>query len=291
MTNKMITRKLLLVPLFVILLLDTSFAGSIDKRVEKIIDKCNKLGKIHSKDKSVFADYNQLIKACDILSGEISDTQSKIEIINVKAMCYEKLADYPARHNSILTIAELLRRNYGEDSAANYLAGIADDYYEWKKRDYVFAEKFYKEVADKFPDSQPASYCRFKLAECYWETKRLCSNKDVERAVEEYAKLIEKYRDGIWTKKSLIRLGDIYKNKNEKENKMKAVSYFRKAMDTSPKDYEDDYIHFVIGSIEYEMGNYNTAIEELKITLNRYPDSSYADECKRLIQEKEEQPR
>lgn len=156
-----------------------------------------------------------------IVEGWLSDSDSRFNEL------FKKIEQ---KKGKVWTEEDLLRGDTTKPSANFDPQTLYDAaYFNVIKGNYDLAILGFGDYINYFPRTSLAPNAQYWIAECYYE------KKDLQKASEEFEKLLQSYPTSEKTPKALYKLGLIYL---DLDNRIKANRYFGELLDKYPQSPE-----------------------------------------------------
>ncbi|MGC8764448.1 MAG: tetratricopeptide repeat protein [Brevinematia bacterium] len=219
-------------------------------------------------------DYGKAIKGFeDSLSFSQNSTSSNESMLAI-AKSYYNINDF----EKAFTYYERVYNLSVESKSTNELPSILADmaWCQIKMGNISWANRYYEELINSFPENPFTSEALFKLAEYYYNIS------DFKRSARYYSKIIELNQDKNLISLSYYWLGWCYWNMNDKP---KSIELFEKYIQLFPDgEYVPDVL-LRISTIYYEWNNLKLSRETLERLVKTYPSSYEAEKARLLLSE------
>lgn len=160
---------------------------------------------------------------------------------------------------------------------------------EFKDKNYEEAVKLYKELADKYPDSEMADYALLMVAVNYdWIAARDNDATALKKEEESLQRLIKNYPGSMRLGDAYLYLGQIYSGHGGVKTKAvdckKAVEFYKLAIKNTYRDWVRAQAEVRIGQCHEMQGDKDKAMSIYKEVIKKYPNTDIAEEVGARIQ-------
>jgi tol-pal system protein YbgF len=160
------------------------------------------------------------------------------------------------------------------------------------KKDYTKAKEEFLEFLKAFPKSPHAPYAKLKVGECNYYLG------NYQDALKEYEEVVKRWGESKWANYAQYSIGWAYYRMKKYEEALEAWNELREKYPRSryiealdeiepkvkkevrKKEWEALYRD---AKSEYKMGNLGSSYKKFQELINKYPDSPYTEEAKKML--------
>jgi len=174
---------------------------------------------------------------------------------------------------------------------------ILGDVY-FAKGDYILARDYYKKFLKLYPNSKDVIYAKYKIALSYYMERNgyQCDATPVRKAIKEFLKLLKEYPDNPYKDKIFYYLTksveELYKHELFVAKFYADLEEFKAAENRLNYMYKhfksikfNDEMLYYLSKVYYALGRKKEAYGFFKELKNRFPNSEYAEELRKLFHE------
>lgn len=212
--------------------------------------------------------YREITQILEEAKEKTKNPEILKKIYPLLIICYDHLARYKEKHNTMKEYAEILYPNKKEKQA-QYIKQEADKLKD--QGEIPEAISLYRFIIESYPDTEITFWVLFQLGKIFE------AQADWESALNFYLQIPEKDKKGMLTEKVMPLIGKMYLQINKNKE---AIEIFQKFLNKFSESMYKEEVIYKMGVAYYNSGNKKEAKDTFNLYLREYPNGRYKKEAK-----------